>query len=136
MWFWSLPEEIRANCYPNERIPRAGLLDLMTKSRVMLAPSLVDGVPNAMYEAMAAGAFPIVSPLETIRPLVAEERNVLFARNLYPHEIASALVRAMNDDAMVDEAAQRNLALVRRVANRTAIRERVIDLYERLAAVN
>ena len=42
----------------------------------------------------------------------------------------------MNDDAMVDEAAQRNLALVRRVANRTAIRERVIDLYERLAAVN
>ena len=39
----------------------------MTRARVMLAPSLVDGTPNSMFEAMASGALPIVSPLETIR---------------------------------------------------------------------
>ncbi len=134
MWFRTLPAEIRASCRATERIPRADVLELMTRARVMLAPSLVDGVPNTLLEAMAAGAFPVVSPLETILPLVAEGENVLFARNLYPEEIAGALVRAMTDDALVDDAAARNLALVRRVANRAEIRERVLGFYERLAA--
>jgi glycosyltransferase involved in cell wall biosynthesis len=99
----------------------------------MLAPSLVDGVPNSMYEAMAAGALPIVSPLETIRPVVEQERNVLFARNLYPEEIAGALTRAMTDDALVDSAAKHNLELVRRVANRGEIQPRVVKFYNELA---
>lgn len=134
MWFWALPGEIRASCRPRERVPRAEVLELMTRARVMLAPTLVDGVPNSMYEAMAAGAFPVVSPLETIVPVVEAERNVLFARNLYPDEIADALVRAMTDDGLVDAAAERNLALVRGVADRAEIRGRVVGFYERLAA--
>lgn len=134
MWFWTLPEEIRASCRTRERIPREEALELMTQARVMLAPTLVDGVPNSMYEAMAAGAFPIVSPIETILPVVAAERNVLFARNLYPEEIAGALARAMTEDGLVDAAAERNLALVREVADRAEVRGRVVAFYERLAA--
>jgi glycosyltransferase involved in cell wall biosynthesis len=132
MWFWSLPEEIRASCRTEDRIPRTRTLDLLTRARVMLAPTLVDGVPNSMYEAMAAGALPVISPLETIVPIVSEVENVLFARNLYPSEIAGALVRAMEQDKLVDAAAERNLALVRRIANRPEIRERVIGFYESL----
>jgi glycosyltransferase involved in cell wall biosynthesis len=86
-----------------------------------------------MWEAMAAGALPIVSPLETIRPIAEHERNVLFARNLYPHEIAEALCRAMSDDALVDSVAKRNLEVVRRRADRSKIRPRVIEYYESLA---
>jgi glycosyltransferase involved in cell wall biosynthesis len=133
MWFWELPEEIRASCRTRERVPRPEALELMTQARVMLAPTLVDGVPNSMYEAMAAGAFPVVSPLETILPVAEQERNVLFARNLYPEEVAAALARAMTDDALVDAAAERNLALVRLVADRSRVRPRVLELYERLA---
>lgn len=133
-WFWTLPEEIRESCRIADRLPRERVLELMTHARVMLAPSLVDGVPNSLYEAMAAGAFPILSPLETIRPVVEHGRNVLFAHNLYPEEIADALRRAMTDDALVDGASRENLALVRRVADRAEVRTRVIDFYERLAA--
>jgi glycosyltransferase involved in cell wall biosynthesis len=96
----------------------------------MLAPSLVDGTPNSMFEAMATGAFPVLSPLDTIRPLVRDGLNVLFARNLYPDEIGDALVRAMQDDALVDDASVRNLGLVRALADRDAIRPRVLNLYE------
>jgi glycosyltransferase involved in cell wall biosynthesis len=134
MWYWNLPERIRQVCHPEDRIPRDKMLALMVQARVMLAPSLVDGTPNSMFEAMAAGAFPIVSPLETIRPLVENERNVLFARNLYPDEIAEALCRAMSDDDFVDRAAERNLEIVYKKANRSEIRPRVIEYYERLAA--
>ncbi|MBC8492644.1 MAG: glycosyltransferase family 4 protein [Chloroflexi bacterium] len=133
MWYWALPEHIRQSCHVADRIPRDKVLELAVQARVMLAPSLVDGTPNSMFEAMAAGAFPIVSPLESIRPLVEDERNVLFARNLYPYEIAGALCRAMSDDALVDSAAERNLGLVRRIADRSKIRPRVIEYYKRLA---
>jgi glycosyltransferase involved in cell wall biosynthesis len=133
LWYRTLPERIRRSCHTEDRIPRDKVLQLMTQARVMLAPSLIDGTPNTMWEAMAAGALPIVSPLETIRPVVEHERNVLFARNLYPHEIAQALSRAMSDDALVDEVAERNLEVVRRRADRSKIRPQVVEYYERLA---
>jgi glycosyltransferase involved in cell wall biosynthesis len=132
MWFWSLPETIRRSCRPRERVSRSEVLEIMPKARVMLAPALIDGVPNSLYEAMASGAFPIVSPLETILPVVKNEENVLFARNLYPNEIATALARAMTDDSLADAVAERNLELVRRIANRDVIRPRVIEFYENL----
>jgi hypothetical protein len=132
-WFRTLPDELRQVARITGRVPRHELLELMARARVMLAPSLVDGTPSSLFEAMAAGAFPIVSPLETITPIVSAERNVLFARNLYPEEIADALIRAMTDDALVDSAARRNLALVRELADRERIRPRVTQYYERLS---
>ena len=127
-WFRTLPEEIRQCCELLERISHDDFLKKMGQARVLLAPSLVDGIPNSLYEAMACGTFPIVSPLDTIKTVVNEE-NVLFARNLYPEEIAAALVRAMNDDALVDRAAEKNWTLVRRLANREVIRKQVIEFY-------
>jgi len=132
MWYWSLPEEIRRSCRPRERVARAEVLELLPQARVMLAPTLIDGIPNSLYEAMACGAFPILSPIETVTSVVKNEENVLFARNLYPHEIAGALARAMTDNALVDAAAQKNLELVRRIASRDLIRPRVIDFYKKL----
>ena len=108
------------------------VLEIMCKSRVVLAPSLVDGIPNVLFEAMATGAFPIVSPLETITTVVNNEENVLFARNLYPTEIADALIKALTDDHLVDSAAQRNSILVRKMANRKIIQPKVLRYYENL----
>jgi glycosyltransferase involved in cell wall biosynthesis len=133
MWFHALPSAIKQSCHIDDRIPRDQLLSLMGEARVMLAPSLVDGTPNSMFEAMATGSFPILSPLETIRPLVHDGHNVLFARNLYPDEIGNALARAMNDDHLVDDAATHNQLLVRALADRATIRPRVVQLYEYLA---
>jgi len=132
-WFRTLPPEITAQCHTEDRLPRERTLALMGEARVMFAPSLVDGTPNTLFEAMATGALPIVSPLDTIRPLVRDGENVLFARNLYPDEMAEALHRAMVDDELVDMAAARNLELVRRLADRREIRERVLRFYEGLA---
>ena len=131
MWFKTLPEEILKNTQVFERIPRHEALDFMVRARVILAPSLVDGIPNTLYEAMACGAFPIVSPLETIKTVVMEETNVLFARNLYPEEIAAALVKAMQEDFLVDQATRNNLELVHRIADRRSIAQKVIAYYQK-----
>jgi glycosyltransferase involved in cell wall biosynthesis len=129
MWLQTLPQDIRDSCHQRERIPREDLLKLMAQARVMLSPSLSDGIPNTLYEAMATGSFPILSPLETILAVVANEKNVLFARNLYPQEIADALIRAMNDDQLVDRAYAENLKLVKRLADRKRIGGEVVNFY-------
>jgi glycosyltransferase involved in cell wall biosynthesis len=135
MWYNALPPAIRRHCTARDRIPRQEVLSLMQKSRVLLSPSLVDGIPNTLYEAMATGVFPIVSPLETIISLVENEQNVLFARNLYPDEIAHAIERSMRDDALLDAAAKRNFAIVRRLADRVILAPRVVAFYEEIGAL-
>jgi len=132
-WYLSMPKEIRKHCHIEKRIPRREVLSLMKRARILLAPSLIDGIPNSLYEAMAYGAFPIISPLETIMPIVNQQENVLFTRNLYPDEIADALVRAMSDDTLVDKAARNNFKLVRTIANRQTIKKNVVNYYQRLA---
>lgn len=131
-WLLAMPHEIRDHCRVFDRISHKETLLLMRRARVMLAPSLIDGVPNSLYEAMANGAFSIISPLETITPVVKSDENVLFARNLYPDEIANALVRAMNNDKLVDKAAKKNMKLVAEIANRQKIKRKVENFYRGL----
>lgn len=132
-WWLTFPQEIRDHLHIiEERIPHSQVIEYLRQARVLLSPSLIDGVPNVLYEAMAYGAFPIISPLETITPIVKPEENVLFAKNLYPIEISEALCRSMSDDLLVDNAAMRNIALVKRIANRQSIAKTVDDYYTRL----
>ena len=128
-WYYALPTHIREHCTTHNRLPHADLIKLLIQSRVMLAPSLVDGIPNTIYEAMACGAVPIVSPLPTIATIAENETNCLFTRNLYPSEIADALILAMNNDKLIDQIACNNLVLVNNLANRHIIRKKVIQYY-------
>jgi hypothetical protein len=133
-WVRRLPADMQQHCSVRTAIAREEVLELLCRARIMLAPSLIDGTPNVMWEAMACGAVPIVSPLDTITPLVSEPENVLFARNLYPDEIAARIVQAMTDDSLVDRIAENNLAAVRRLAERSTIKSEVVRFYRQLAA--
>lgn len=126
------------HCYISQieihnRLPRQQLLDIYRSARVLLAPSLSDGVPNSMYEAMASHTVPILSPLDTLLPLFTNKMHTIYARNLDPSEIAEALICAMNDDALADKIALTNRAWLPTLAGRDAIRERVIQMYHHAA---
>ena len=131
-WLFTFPEEIQNSFQVNDRISHAEMISLMQTARVVLAPSLVDGVPNVIYESMAYGAFPIVSPLDTIQRVFQNKTNVLFARNIYPTEIKEALVIAMTDNLLIDTAYHTNLEMVRKIANRKTIAENVIKSYYKM----
>ncbi len=134
MWYekW-FPQELKEHCPTFGRLSRRETLERIGKARVLLAPSLADGIPNTMMEAMALGTAPLVSPLDTITPVVKDEVNVLFARNLYPDEIGKALVRLMSDDQLVDNMAENNRVRVREMADRRQIKCRVIAYYKQVA---
>ena len=131
LWLSTLPADMQVKTHVFDGIPRKAVLDIMVKSRVLLAPSLVDGVPNSLYEAMACGALPIVSPIPTIASVVGE-KNVLFANNLDQPGLEEAIIKAMTDDNLVDEYAKRNLELVRELADVKIIRHKTIAYYASL----
>lgn len=127
-----LSEDILKNIDVRNRIPRGEMLNLMMASRVVMAPSLLEGIPNTLYECMAARCVPIYSPLETYVNKFIGGKNVLYARNLYPDEIAEAIVTAMNNDGIADGIAENNLELVQKIANRKMISNRIVELYKSL----
>lgn len=134
IWYEKLfPEHIKSSCPTFGRLSREDTMQRMARARVMIAPSLSDGIPNTMMEAMALGAAPLVSPLDTIVPVVQHEQNVIFARNLYPDEIAEALVRLMTDDALVDRMADNNVVRIQEMADRKRVKERALVFYEEVA---
>ncbi len=134
LWYEKFfPDHIKAACPAHYRLSREETLAHIARARVMLAPSISDGIPNTMMEAMALGAAPIVSPLDTITPVVENDQHVLFARNLYPDDIAAALVRMMTDDALVDRLATNNLVRIRELADREAVRARALEYYATVA---
>jgi hypothetical protein len=133
-WLLTLPKELQEACELHNFVPRSEVLEAMRQARLMLAPSLVDGRPNSMFEAMAAGAIPVVSPVESIGEVVRHGHNVFFARNLYINEIADALLTGMHNDTLVDTMAQNNLALVRDIADRSKVRAKVVSFYRSLLA--
>jgi hypothetical protein len=58
---------------------------------------------------------------------------VLFADNLYPHEMAEALIRAMTDDALVDAAAYLNLRRVKELSDRSRFKSIAETFYQEVA---
>jgi glycosyltransferase involved in cell wall biosynthesis len=115
-----------------ERMPREELLKVFGTARVMLAPSLSEGIPNSMFEAMASNTVPILSPLDTLTPLFKDNINTIYAHNLDPDSIADALVKAMTDDELADRIAVTNSALLPSLAGRDQVRERVSSLYRQV----
>ena len=115
-----------------KRVTHSEALDLIKNAQVLLAPSLMDGVPNVMLESMMLGTVPIVSPIPTITSLVSDPENVIFARNLYPEEIASALIRALNDSDGNDRRVAANRKLVQSRYDRVDIKNRLIQMYNQL----
>ncbi|MEX2400660.1 MAG: glycosyltransferase family 4 protein [Rhodothermales bacterium] len=131
-WMRRMPESLRRKCRCHPMIPRPELLELMGRARLVVSPSLSDGTPNVMLEAMAAGALPVVSPIDSIQEWVEDGKNGLFARALYPNEIAEAVSRGIADDELFRTAAERNWEIVRRRADRARIREKVLTFYAEL----
>jgi glycosyltransferase involved in cell wall biosynthesis len=116
------------------RLPYDDLLRIVGASRVSMALTVNDGLPNHLVEALALGALPLHSELEPIAEWVEDGENGLLVGAEDVEGVATALRRALADDALVDRGAEINARLVREQLSDAVIRPKVIELYERVAA--
>jgi glycosyltransferase involved in cell wall biosynthesis len=116
-------------------LPYAALLRIVGASHLFIALTINDGLPASLVEAMSMGAFPIHSDLEPIREWIDNGENGLLVPPENPRAVASAIRQALNDDKLVEQAAEINDKIVREKLSRAVVRSRVIDMYIRIAKV-
>ncbi len=114
-------------------VPWEAAIRRMAEARVMLAPSLLDGIPNVLIEAMACGAIPIVSDHGVLPSDWYAEPRLRFVGNLDPDAIATALLDALAlDSAQARREKQINRERAFAHADRTLVAERLTRFYKSL----
>ncbi|MCO5185325.1 MAG: glycosyltransferase [Anaerolineae bacterium] len=117
------------------RTKQLKLVELFAKSRISLGVSMSDGIPNTMLESMIVGAFPIqTNPGGVTAELVDDNVNGILVPHDDPEAIAEALIEAVENDALVDDAAQVNYDLMLRLVDESVIRPKVLASYQLVAS--
>lgn len=112
--------------------PHDTILGLQGQARVSLGISATDGVPNSLLEAMAMGAFPIESEGSCADEWIERGTTGLIVPPEDPAVIARALQHALRDDALVDRAAESNLATIEARLDAAVVRPMVAATYRRV----
>lgn len=106
------------------------VLNLYAQSRLAISDTAVEGTPSFLVEAMALGAFPIHSDLNSIREWVKTGKNGL----LFPADdiskLADSIKRALKDDKLMKEAQKINWQIALERLSRDKIRAHIKDLVE------
>jgi glycosyltransferase involved in cell wall biosynthesis len=108
--------------------------DLLAACDVLALPSLYEGFPGAVIEAMALGVPVVASDLPTLREVVEEGGSGLLVPPRNPERLAEAMGRMLDDPEASRQLGERGreLFLTRLTAEQS--HRRMIELYERLVA--
>lgn len=112
-------------------IPNTELLKLMGSSILHIANSISDGMPNAMLEAMAMGAFPIQSnPGKATEEVINDGKNGYLIQNpLNAAEIASLIEKGLRNKTLRASAQKYNISFINTYYNRSALQPQIVGLY-------
>jgi len=130
---WELRRRRSLNLRVLPRSPHREIVRLFGRARIALGVNETDGVPNAMLEAMTMGALPIQSDTQSTAEWITDGLNGILVRSNEPEEIAVALRRALQDDDLIDRAAEANLQLMKERLDIAAVKPKVIDMYRQVA---
>ena len=120
---------IRSNTKLWPRLSQGQLWALFKKSQVFVSPSIHDGTPNSLLEAMACGCFPVVGNIESMREWVQPGINGLLVDALDARSVAEAITQAINQPVLRRDAARYNAALIAERADYATNMSRVEDFY-------
>lgn len=110
-------------------LPQKDLWALFSTTKVYVSPSLHDGVPNSLLEAIALGCFPVVGNIESMQEWITNGVNGFLVDATDVRAISNAIIGALNNPAMQKTAAEINMGLVAERADYTRNMHRVGELY-------
>lgn len=108
------------------------MVTVFRRAEVSVSPSVHDGTPNSLLEAMASGCFPVAGRLPSIEEWIRHRENGLLVDSNDPYDIAEKIELALSDEALRARARGFNLELVRDRAEQHACKVAAIAFYERL----
>jgi glycosyltransferase involved in cell wall biosynthesis len=131
-WVKRLGIAPRTRLWPQLTQPQ--LWRLLAKAQVYVSPSVHDGTPNSLLEAMACGCFPVVGNIESLREWITSGENGLLADATDPGALAEALIAALSDPDLRRRAANENARLVAERADNRRCMAQARAFYERTVA--
>lgn len=122
----------------NEFIPNNELLKIMGKSILHVGNSISDGMPNALLEAMAMGAFPIQSnPGKVSEEVVKNNVNGYLIENPLDFvRIAKLIEKAINNIELRESAQEYNTNFMNENYNRNFLQKEILQLYSNISSDN
>jgi len=130
---WLDALDIRGNVHLLPRLDPAKMAAIYQRARVMVSPTTHDGTPNSFLEAIACGCLPVVSNLESLREWVTDGSNGLLIAASDPAQLAAAIIRGLQDGALLSAARAKNKQLIDARASRAVGLAQAEALYRQLA---
>ena len=113
-------------------LPQADLWALYAQSRAYVSLSSHDGTPNSFLEAIACGCFPIVGDIPPLQEWIKQGKNGYLVDPRDIQAAANAVVSALHDDTLHDQARNINREMVAARANVHQTRKIVQDFYHKV----
>jgi glycosyltransferase involved in cell wall biosynthesis len=133
IWCGLLSEDLKRRVEFLDFLQQDEYLRLLSQARIMVAPSLTDGTPQCMLEAMSVGVFSIVSPHESIKEWITDGVNGFLVNPLNANEMAHKILIALEDDALLEKAREINFDIILNGYCTEDVREELIAYYKRMA---
>jgi glycosyltransferase involved in cell wall biosynthesis len=101
------------------------------RSAISVSLSTHDGTPNTLLEAMALGCLPICGDLDSIREWINPGENGLLVLSDNPQALASAILSALENAQLRQQAAALNQQLIARQTDLAHTQPSIADFYRR-----
>lgn len=109
--------------------PHEKMGEVFRGAQIVVSPSIHDGTPNTLIEAMACGCFPVAGVLESIREWITHGQNGLLFDSNNPQSIADAILLGLEREDLRTEAAGLNRNMISARAEYGANMKRVEEFY-------
>lgn len=114
-------------------LPEDDLYDRLAGSHIFISASLSDSTPVSLLEAMALGAFPVVSDLPAKGEWIVDGLNGLLFNPTSPGDLAKKLMECFARPGLLQRARELNKALVRERADWERDFDRFMDAVSHLS---
>ncbi len=109
-WVDELGIRPRTRLWPH--LDRAQMWALLRRSEVFVSPSVHDGTPNSLLEAMACGCFPVVGRVESLGEWIEDGANGFLVEAASPPRLADGMVAALQNPALRRAAKKQNARII------------------------
>ncbi len=115
-------------------VPFEQMADYYRLADVCVSPSLHDGTPNTLLEAMACGCFPVAGNIESVREWIDNGVNGLLIENGDETALANAIIAALQNSTLRTQARERNQQIIAERAEYQTVMRKATGFYEQIIA--
>jgi glycosyltransferase involved in cell wall biosynthesis len=112
------------------QVPHEGMPNLLRQADIYVSTSLSDGTSVSLLEALASGAFPVVTDIPSNREWISDGENGFLVPTGEEKFLARRILEAIRNEVLLEKSRNENLSLTEEKALWPVIMERVKEIYK------